>query len=159
MPTNNCYKIENHVYKLLNISRSQHHVKKMKRIDSMCASARKHSSWMAKTGNFVHSNWGFENIAWIIHPGLSDYAIAKHFHNQWMNSPDHRANILHMSNNQVGIGVVKKGTKFYATQQFSHGSVSNQLPNKIKNQSDSYWLYVTMIVVVLFFILFVYIIS
>lgn len=126
----------------------------------MCAKARKHSAWMARSGHFIHSPEPiFENIAFIQHPGLSDYEIAKQFHRQWMNSPGHRANILHSSNNQIGIGVVKRGSKFYATQQFSHGNQSNRIGRRIKKYSDSNWLFVTMIIVVLFFIFFIFLIS
>ena len=50
----------------------------------------------------VYSGAG-ENIAWA--SGLTDpLTAAENLHNQWMNSPDHRANVLNPNYNAVGIG-------------------------------------------------------
>lgn len=63
-------------------------------------SARRHSKKMAHSRNIFHDpNVGFENVAYVYHPGLSDWELAKKFHKQWMQSSGHRANILHRNNN------------------------------------------------------------
>jgi uncharacterized protein YkwD len=74
---------------------------------------KRHSSWMARTGNFEHTShpaaaylkgvswrcWG-ENIAV---SGGSMHDVEKAF----MHSPDHRANILNPCFTHVAIGVVR----------------------------------------------------
>lgn len=61
--------------------------------------------------------WG-ENLAMLGGYELSDEELAKMFMTNWMNSESHRANILSPDFAQVGIGVYKSGTRFYATQEF-----------------------------------------
>lgn len=83
--------------------------------------ARNHSKWMAGGRHIFHDpDAGFENVAYIYHPGLSDWELAESFHRQWMGSSGHRANILHPSNNSIGIGVARRGNHFYATQKFTY---------------------------------------
>ncbi|WP_319642625.1 CAP domain-containing protein [Methanovulcanius yangii] len=50
---------------------------------------------------------------------ISDQDIAYALHKIWMGSPGHRKNILENNFYRVGIGVHRKGSKFYATELFS----------------------------------------
>lgn len=80
---------------------------------------------MANARDIFHDpNTGFENVAYIFNPGASDRQIASQFHHQWMGSPGHRSNILNISNDTIGIGVVRRGSHFYATQKFSKSGIT-----------------------------------
>jgi len=58
-------------------------------------------SRIKKTG-YVRGNWSIgENIAW----GSGALATARAIVNGWMHSPGHRANILHGSFKEIGIGI------------------------------------------------------
>ena len=48
----------------------------------------------------------------------SDKDIALALHKNWMRSSGHRANILNRTFKRIGIGIWRKGNKFYATQVF-----------------------------------------
>lgn len=50
---------------------------------------------------------------------LSADATANMVVQGWMNSPGHKANIMNTSFVNEGIGVVKVGTKVYATEDFA----------------------------------------
>lgn len=48
----------------------------------------------------------------------SDKEIAKALHITWMRSPGHRRNILNSDFRKIGIGVKRRGNRFYATELF-----------------------------------------
>jgi hypothetical protein len=86
--------------------------------------ARSHSRYMAKSGKLFHNqDAGFENIAIIRHSDLPESELAKQFHWQWMGSTRYQQNVLHPQNNQMGIGVVRAGQYYYATQKFDYEEV------------------------------------
>ena len=76
-------------------------------------SARRHNSWMARSGAFQHGNAPVaENIAM----GQQDSAQAM---NSWMNSSGHRANILNASYTKIGVSAYRsRNGQIYWTQQF-----------------------------------------
>jgi uncharacterized protein YkwD len=55
-----------------------------------------------------------ENIAWSTNPSMAD------INTMFMNSPDHRANILKAAYHQVGIGVASNGAKTMVVEVFSN---------------------------------------
>lgn len=79
------------------------------------------SETMAETGQFVHStNYGCDsNISGENIFMSTGYASAKDAVRSWMNSPDHKANILREEFTHEGIGIVvaENGSTYY-TQQF-----------------------------------------
>jgi uncharacterized protein YkwD len=94
--------------------------------DELGGLAQSWSDHMAGTGDYSHQDLyavlqnpafaGFSAMAEnIIHGdcGLS----AAQLHQAWMNSPDHRANILG-NYNAIGIGVACNGGQLYATEDF-----------------------------------------
>ena len=44
--------------------------------------------------------------------------LAKNLVDGWMNSPGHRANILHSGFKYLGVGIARSGDSVYATQNF-----------------------------------------
>jgi uncharacterized protein YkwD len=48
----------------------------------------------------------------------SERDVARALHKMWMKSSGHRANILNNEFAKVGVGVIQKGKKFYATELF-----------------------------------------
>jgi uncharacterized protein YkwD len=55
-----------------------------------------------------------ENIAWAGSPSMTN------INNMWMNSADHRANILNLAYHQVGIGVATNGSRWMVVEVFSN---------------------------------------
>ena len=54
--------------------------------------------------------------------GLSVEKVAQNFVNNWMLSPNHRANILHPELTQIGVGVAVEANAIYVTQLFARPS-------------------------------------
>lgn len=97
--------------------------------DSLAAAARRHAAVMAEHGSAQH---GFEG-----EPGLSTRVkqTGAHFvwlsenvtqgpgaefiHTQFMNSSNHRANILDGDMNSIGVGVVEVGGQLFAVEDFA----------------------------------------
>jgi uncharacterized protein YkwD len=68
--------------------------------------------------NGVSFSWYGENIIW--ESGQPAASIAAHFNIWWMNSPEHRANILNTHYGHVGIGVVTSGSRVYMVEDFTN---------------------------------------
>jgi uncharacterized protein YkwD len=68
--------------------------------------------------NAVSFSWYGENIIW--ESGQPAAAIASHFNTWWMNSPEHRANILNRHYGHIGIGVVTSGSRVYMVEDFTN---------------------------------------
>ena len=68
--------------------------------------------------NGVSFSWYGENIIW--ESGQPAGSIASHFNTWWMNSPEHRANILNTHYSHIGIGVVTSGSRVYMVEDFTN---------------------------------------
>jgi uncharacterized protein YkwD len=68
--------------------------------------------------NGVSFSWYGENIIW--ESGQPASSIATHFNTWWMNSPEHRANILNTHYRHIGIGVVVSGSRVYMVEDFTN---------------------------------------
>jgi uncharacterized protein YkwD len=68
--------------------------------------------------NAVSFSWYGENIIW--ESGRPAVSIADHFNTWWMNSPEHRANILNTHYSHVGIGLVTSGSRVYMVEDFTN---------------------------------------
>ncbi|HEY1469847.1 MAG TPA: CAP domain-containing protein [Candidatus Acidoferrum sp.] len=96
---------------------------------SLAAAARQHAQRMVQANALSHQFPGepllqqratqagahFSVIAENVAQGPS----ASHLHQQWMNSPPHRANLLDPDLNAVGIAVVQSGGTLFAVEDFS----------------------------------------
>src|SRR5205823_5914393 len=98
--------------------------------DKLMQSARKHTERMKSAHSLSHQvdgepvllqriaatglrfNASAENVAYATNPD--------DLHPGWMHSEGHRKNILNPQYNSVGIGVMKAGDVYYATQNFAH---------------------------------------
>jgi uncharacterized protein YkwD len=68
--------------------------------------------------NGVSFSWYGENIIW--ESGQPAGSIAGHFNTWWMNSPEHRANILNTHYGHIGIGVAVSGSRVYMVEDFTN---------------------------------------
>jgi hypothetical protein len=97
--------------------------------------ARQHSADMAAKGTIWHaSGTPYKISGWTVYGenvGMGPMGVSdpvKNLHNAFMNSPEHKANIVYPAFNQVGIGIVIKDNTMYVTEIFvkrsSGGSTS-----------------------------------
>jgi uncharacterized protein YkwD len=68
--------------------------------------------------NGMSFSWYGENIIW--ESGQAAASIAAHFNTWWMNSPEHRANILNTHYGHLGIGVATSGSRVYMVEDFTN---------------------------------------
>jgi Cysteine-rich secretory protein family len=97
--------------------------------EKLARAARKHAELMAEQHLLLHqlpgepdlaarardAGAGFSRVTENI--GMAEYAGA--FHNGWMHSPGHRANILDAAVDAVGIAVVEGGEQLFAVEDFA----------------------------------------
>ncbi|MGX6606459.1 CAP domain-containing protein [Micromonosporaceae bacterium Da 78-11] len=99
--------------------------------EQLTTAAREHSTWMAQTGTFSHvgsAGSSFVNrveAAGFAHPASENiawgYRTAAALVDAWMNSSEHRANMLNCSSTTVGVGAVySAGGAPYYTQEFGY---------------------------------------
>jgi hypothetical protein len=100
---------------------------------ALATAARKHAELMAEHSLLLHritaepdlvtrarlAGAGFSHITENI--GMAAYASG--FHDGWMRSPGHRANILDPEVDSVGIAVVEGGDQLFAVEDFSRAVV------------------------------------
>ena len=110
--------VEAEIIRLTNEERAERGLEPLNQDPTLSANSRQWSAQMAAQGTFEHSTgWNVaENIAYTTAPD----ADAATFVDMWMNSPGHRANILHPDHTRIGVGVaVSDDGATYATQQFT----------------------------------------
>lgn len=119
----------------LNRERRKHGLGELRFHDGYAALCRGHSRTMAGAGRIfhgdnperIHCSCAGENVAMmptgkvrgVRHRISSERDVALALHRGWMNSPGHRRNMLDPKFRQVGIGVHRRGNRYYATQLFS----------------------------------------
>ncbi len=121
-------KYEQQMLDLINADRAEAGLDPLVFNSDLNESSEAHSAWMLQTDTFSHTgasgsssrerienagyelegNWKTgENIAWVSEEGsnddLSDEVVR--LHNNLMNSPDHRANILNPDFKEIGVGI------------------------------------------------------
>ncbi|HEY0493711.1 MAG TPA: CAP domain-containing protein [Candidatus Dormibacteraeota bacterium] len=69
-------------------------------------------------GYGVAFNWYGENIIW--ESGQPSANLASYFNTWWMNSPEHKANILSPHFGHVGIGLYVSGNRVYMVEDFTN---------------------------------------
>jgi uncharacterized protein YkwD len=119
----NIHVVRKAVLCLLNRERTKRGLKRLRNNKRLETAATKHSKDMVRRNFFSHDSPGGstpgsrvrltgylkgangfsvgENIAW----GTGRYATAESIVDSWMNSPGHKANILHRAFDEIGIGV------------------------------------------------------
>jgi uncharacterized protein YkwD len=123
-------KIERSLFDQVNQERASRGIPELKWNDKLMQSARKHTERMKAAHALTHQvdgepvllqriattglrfNASAENVAYATNPD--------DLHPGWMHSEGHRRNILNPQYNSIGIGVLKSGNVYYATQNFAH---------------------------------------
>ena len=114
--------LEHTVLCLVNVQRTSRGLSRLRSNDKLDRAARGHSRHMVSAKFFAHDSPGGasvmdrvkrrgyrsdsgllvgENVAW----GSGSYATPAEIMDGWMNSPGHRANILHPAFREIGVGV------------------------------------------------------
>ena len=74
---------------------------------------------MAQTRDFKHSNGPYgENIVWTSNRSISADAVAKQFHQLWVDSPGHYRNMTSDRYTQFGVGFFVNENGWYGTHVF-----------------------------------------
>ncbi|GAA4286912.1 hypothetical protein GCM10022262_12710 [Georgenia daeguensis] len=118
--------VADRIFTLLNKARADNGLPPLKRVVELDSVAQAWSQQQAAESRMYHnpyyseqypSGWRYaaENVAYTGGTTPS----GDRFHELWMNSPGHRANILNPNFTHVGVGVATKGDRTYATQNFA----------------------------------------
>lgn len=112
-----------------NRERAARHLPALKWDEGLASAARQHAERMAEQGLLEHQLAGEPDLATRAREaGASFSHIAENigmspsadkFHDGWMHSPGHRANILDAESDSVGIAVVEGGVDLYAVEDFA----------------------------------------
>jgi uncharacterized protein YkwD len=100
----------------VNTTRAAHGLGALRLDSALTRAARRHSTEMLQGGYFAHGDFRSrmlafhvagpfvgENLAW----GSGSYAAAGTVISEWLNSPEHRANLLRPSFTRIGIGAAR----------------------------------------------------
>ena len=118
-----------------NRARRRHGLGPLRRYLALESAAQKHSNWMARHKRYSHKgrrgsnphermkaeSFGGPTTGENIYrfPARRDQKkLAKSLVDGWMNSPGHKANILHPEFRYLGVGLARSGGNVYATQNF-----------------------------------------
>lgn len=124
--------VETQSHRMLNTERDRNELRALELDEKLSRIARQHSQNMRDQGFFSHVDpRGFDYSDRVSAAGVSYVAVAENLakiqgspdpagmaHNQFMNSPTHRRNILDGRFNAVGIGVASDGKTYWITQLF-----------------------------------------
>jgi uncharacterized protein YkwD len=128
--------IEKEIFNLVNAEREKMGINELRYDEKLADVARIHSRNMIELDFFSHEDpegrgpqerveinypeiiaRGFgENIGYT--HGENEEAVANNLMGSWMDSPEHRANILGDQFSHIGVGVTRNGSRYYATQKF-----------------------------------------
>lgn len=111
---------EGQSFTLLNSLRASLGLTPLARNAEMDAFAREWSRQMAESGRFEHSTGPYgENIAFTSNTGLSAGEAAELFHQLWIDSPGHYANMTNGQYASTGVGLYLTDRGWYGTHVFS----------------------------------------
>ena len=131
--------VADHILMLLNNIRDEAGLTILNRDPILSEVANGHSNEMAKHEYLSHTNLqgcsftcriessGFKARAWAENIGFVERAdlldspkkVAAYMVESWMDSPQHRRNILHEEYTNIGIGITKNGSDVYITTDFA----------------------------------------
>jgi serralysin len=139
-------RLERYMLKLINADRADAGLKPLDFDRDLNEAAEKHSGWMLEADRFSHTgqggsdpeqrmdaagydftgewSWG-ENVAWTSSHSPQGYKDeVRELHQDLMNSPEHRANILDGDFTEIGIGMeigdFSGQSSVFVTQDFAH---------------------------------------
>jgi uncharacterized protein YkwD len=97
--------------------------------DALAVAARRHAAVMAEHGEAQHQFAGESSLSarvketgahfsWLSE-NVTQGPNAEFIHTQFMNSANHRANVLDRDMDSIGVGVVERGGHLFAVEDFS----------------------------------------
>src|SRR5262245_49867964 len=129
-----------------NRERAAKHLPALKWDEALARAARKHAELMAEQDLLEHRLSGEPDLPARAHEAGASFShitenigmavSADKFHDGWMNSPGHRANILDADSDSVGIAVVEGSEELYAVEDFSRAVVSLSLGEQEKRVGE-----------------------
>jgi len=115
---------------LTNHERSSRGIRTLRIASDLVAIARRHSQQMAARGTIYHNNNLPNEVSgnWtMLGENVGKGPSVDSIHDAFMNSPEHRANILRSGFNQMGIGTAVKDGYIYVTEVFAQrGSTAHR---------------------------------
>ena len=121
--------IRNRVEYLINRDRARHGLRRLRVSSRMQFYATDHAARMSSAGTIFHDVSGLtyevlrSATAWGENVGMTASTdAARAAHRMFMNSPGHRANVLHRRWTHMGIGIVKRNGTTYIVERFADGT-------------------------------------
>ena len=124
---------EKSLFDAANHERAQRKLPALKWDDGLARAARKHAELMSEQDLLEHRLAGESDLPTRARDAGASFShitenigmavSADKFHDGWMHSPGHRANILDADSDSVGIAVVDGGAELYAVEDFSRAVV------------------------------------
>ena len=119
---------EQYLYSAANAERSQRGLPPLKWDETLHRAALQHAGMMAARASISHQYPGELDLAGrgraagakftVIAENVAEAWSAPEIHDAWMQSPDHRANLLDPRVDSVGISVMRRGNQLYAVEDF-----------------------------------------
>src|SRR5579875_3720356 len=125
---------EQYLFSAANAERMQRGLPPLRWDETLYRAAQRHAGEMAARESISHQYPGEADLAergraagarfTVIAENVGEAWSAPVLHEAWMESPDHRANLLDRRVNAVGISVYRRGSQLYAVEDFER-SVEN----------------------------------
>jgi len=125
----NATRAERDLFTAVNQARRAQGLSALRWDDSLAQAARRHAAVMAQHGTAQHAFEGEPSLSarikevgahfsWLSE-NVTQGPTAAFIHSQFLNSPNHRANMLDRDMDSIGIGVVERGGQLFAVEDFS----------------------------------------
>jgi hypothetical protein len=125
---------EQYLFSAANAERVQRGLPPLKWDETLHRAAQRHARQMAARESISHQYAGEADLAnrgheagakfTVISENVAEAWSAPEIHDAWMQSPDHRANLLDPRVNSVGISVERRGGQLYAVEDFDRSVAS-----------------------------------
>ena len=119
---------EQYLFSAANAERAQHGLQALRWDETLHRAAQRHAGEMAARESISHQYPGELDLAergraagarfTVIAENVAEAWSALEIHDAWMQSPDHRANLLDPRVNAVGISVLRRRGQLYAVEDF-----------------------------------------
>jgi uncharacterized protein YkwD len=120
---------ERELFAEVNQARRAHGQPALRWDESLAAAARRHAAVMAAHGKTQHAFAGEPSLSarvklagarfsWLSE-NVTQGPNTEFIHGQFMNSPNHRANILDRDMDSMGVGVMERGRQLFVVEDFS----------------------------------------
>jgi len=120
---------EQELFASVNRARRAQELPELKWNEALAAAARRHAAMMAQRGSAQHGFAGEPNLAsrvtqagghfvWLSE-NVAEGPGAETIQAEFLKSPNHRANMLDSDMDSIGVGVVERGGRLFAVEDFS----------------------------------------